>query len=66
LLGQVLPEKSFFEGYEVKQTFPKIGSRTILLNAREIEQESSKKRLILLAMEDITALKNVRNEDQRQ
>jgi two-component system CheB/CheR fusion protein len=57
LLGQVLPEKSFFEDYEVKHTFPKIGNRTMLLNAREIEQESSKKRLILLAMEDITGLK---------
>ena len=57
LLGEVLPRKIFFEDYEVKHTFPKIGKRTILLNAREIEQESSKKPLILLAMEDITGLK---------
>jgi len=57
LLGKILPKKSFFEGYEVKHTFHKIGKKTILLNAREIEQEGTKERLILLAMEDITGHK---------
>jgi two-component system CheB/CheR fusion protein len=57
LLEEILPKKSFFEGYEVKHTFHKIGKKTILLNAREIEQEGTKERLILLAMEDTMSLK---------
>jgi PAS domain S-box-containing protein len=57
LLEEILPKKSFFEGYEVKHTFHKIGNKTILLNAREIEQEGTKERLILLAMEDTMSLK---------
>ena len=55
LLGQVLPQREALEDFEVKHTFPKIGPKTMLLNARRILQQEGKKPLILLAIEDITA-----------
>ena len=38
----------------MEHEFPVIGKRRMLLNARRIAQESSRKELILLAIEDIT------------
>jgi two-component system CheB/CheR fusion protein len=57
LLGDILPRKIFFDDYEVRQTFPKIGKKILLLNAREIKQKSTKERFVLLAMDDITGHK---------
>jgi two-component system CheB/CheR fusion protein len=50
LLTRVLPERKTMEDFEVAQTFPNIGYRSICLNARRIDHVD----LILLAMEDIT------------
>ena len=57
LLENILPEKTTFDNYEVEHDFATIGRRTMLLNARQIEQAMGKERIILLAIEDITALK---------
>ena len=57
LLETILPQKTTFEGYEVEHDFATIGRRTMLLNARQIEQASKKERIILLAIEDITERK---------
>jgi len=54
LLETILPQKTSFDGYEVEHDFPTIGRRTMLLNARQIEQVMGKERIILLAIEDIT------------
>jgi signal transduction histidine kinase/ActR/RegA family two-component response regulator len=50
LLEKVLPDSKVFNDFEVNHDFGRIGPRTILLNARSIDNP----RLILLAMEDIT------------
>jgi two-component system cell cycle sensor histidine kinase/response regulator CckA len=55
LLENILPEKTSFDNYEVEHDFATIGRRTMLLNARQIEQAIGKERIILLAIEDITA-----------
>ncbi len=55
MLGKVLPEKSAITDFEMTHTFPEIGERVMLLNAREIPNETSAEKLILLAIEDITA-----------
>jgi two-component system CheB/CheR fusion protein len=52
LLGRILPDRSHFENFELTREFPEIGKRTMLLNARQLENEGEK--LILLAMEDVT------------
>ena len=59
LLEKILPEKTSFDNYEVEHDFNTIGRRVMLLNARQIEQEMGKERIILLAIEDITARKEV-------
>ncbi|MGA9177839.1 MAG: PAS domain S-box protein, partial [Desulfobacterales bacterium] len=55
LLETILPEKTTFDNYEVEHDFANIGRRIMLLNARQIEQGMGKERIILLAVEDITA-----------
>ncbi len=54
LLERILPEQTTFDDYEVEHDFAAIGRRTMLLNARQIEQAWGKERIILLAIEDIT------------
>ena len=58
LLEQVLPGKRQFNDFKLTHTFPKVGRRTLLLNARELRQSagspSPTSEMILLAMEDVT------------
>jgi PAS domain-containing protein len=51
LLENILPTHKVLNNYEVTHDFPKLGYKTILLNARQVDS----KELILLAMEDVTA-----------
>jgi light-regulated signal transduction histidine kinase (bacteriophytochrome) len=59
LLETILPQKTAFDNYEVEHNFVTIGKRTMLLNARQIEQRIGKERIILLAIEDITERKEI-------
>jgi PAS domain S-box-containing protein len=59
LLETILPEKATFDDYEVEHNFATIGRRIMLLNARQIQRESGKERIILLAIEDITERKQL-------
>ena len=54
LLEDIIPNNSKFYGYEVEHNFPHIGKKTMILNARRIEQKIHRQQLILLAIEDIT------------
>ena len=65
LLDHILVKGSTFEDYEVDHQFPVIGSRTFLLNAREVLVEVPGSKLILLAMEDITDRKIAEKELHR-
>lgn len=60
-LETVLPKKTYFRGFTVAHLFPKIGQKTMILNARQIffsENASvgNLPEIILLAMEDITEI----------
>jgi PAS domain S-box-containing protein len=59
LLETILPEKTTFDNYEVEHDFSTIGKRIMLLNARQIERAFEKKKIILLAIEDITERKGI-------
>jgi PAS domain S-box-containing protein len=61
LLETILPQKTTFDGYEVEHDFATIGSRIMLLNARQIQGVLGKERVILLAIEDITERKEIEN-----
>jgi two-component system CheB/CheR fusion protein len=54
LLAKIQLGKSRYEDVRVTPVFPKIGRRTLLLNARRIEWDGDVRVMILLAMEDIT------------
>ncbi|MBC7523373.1 MAG: PAS domain-containing protein [Flavobacterium sp.] len=54
LLEKILPEKSIFTDFEVNVSFPDIGDRIMLLNAREVINKNTSEKLILLSVEDIT------------
>lgn len=60
LLTGILPNNTFFSGFEVNSEFPAIGKRIILLNGRRIYKEGETSvmfpPLILLAMVDITQM----------
>ncbi len=55
LLEEILPQHTVIEAYEVEHDFPGIGRRKMLLNAREVFDQVNAHKLILLAIEDITA-----------
>jgi len=55
LLDAILPHRTAFDDFEVTHTFPHIGCKTMLINARRIVRADGRPPLILLAIEDITA-----------
>jgi len=59
LLGEILPQNTAFEDFEVQHVFPDIGPKVMLLNARKLYREGNQTQLILLAIEDVTALREV-------
>ncbi|MEN9613979.1 MAG: hypothetical protein RLZZ347_286 [Candidatus Parcubacteria bacterium] len=61
LLEDILPQNTFFKGFEVDHEFPFIGRKVMILNARQIhfKEDSTLKifpPIILLAMEDVTEM----------
>ena len=54
LLEDIVPKSSVFEDFELEHTFPDIGRRVMLLNARKL-QAGQHDELLVLAMEDVTA-----------
>ena len=62
LLEDILPLDTVFNNYEVKHDFPRVGHKVILLNARQIFRKNIGSHIILLAMEDITAHKQLEYE----
>src|SRR5215211_5184331 len=56
LLEDIVPKSSVFDDFELDHTFPAIGRRVMLLNARKL-QAGRHGELLVLAMEDVTARK---------
>ncbi len=54
LLSQVLSNSEPVEDFEVDHTFPALGRRNMLLNARRFPPESDEPTLVLLAIGDVT------------
>ncbi len=54
LLEELLPKNTHFHDFEITHTFPGIGEKTMLLNARRIIQKMNHEELILLAISDVT------------
>jgi PAS domain S-box-containing protein len=56
LLEDIVPKSSFFDDFELQHTFPVIGRRVMLLNARKL-QAGHHGELLVLAMGDVTERK---------
>jgi PAS domain S-box-containing protein len=54
LLEDILPTNTKFDNFEVDHTFPTVGRKIMLLNARRLHEEDGGTQKILLAIEDIT------------
>jgi chemotaxis protein methyltransferase CheR len=54
LLERIVPSSEVMDDFEVEQSFPRIGQRTMLLNARRVLDGDNTPPAILLAFEDIT------------
>lgn len=54
LLEEILPKNTHFHDFEITHTFPGIGEKTMVLNARRIIQKRNHEELILLAIADVT------------
>ena len=54
LLDELLPTKTRMKDFPVTHTFPRLGQRDMLLNARELESAAADQKLILLAIRDVT------------
>jgi chemotaxis protein methyltransferase CheR len=54
LLEKIVPEHGVMEGFEVERDFPRLGRRSMLLNARQVFYEGNGHTTILLGLEDVT------------
>ena len=62
LLDKVLSRNESVHDFEVEHSFPTLGRKTMLLNARPFPPKSKHPELILLAVEDISALRQHADE----
>jgi two-component system CheB/CheR fusion protein len=60
LLENILPKNTFFKDFEVNHDFPFIGSKSLILNAKQINTNRGDQtflpQIIILAIEDVTPL----------
>ena len=59
LLEDIVPKNIRFHDFEVEQSFPIIGQKTLLLNAHRFVQQSQNEELIVLTIADITEVKRL-------
>src|SRR5208283_5061384 len=57
LLEEILPKNDTVDDYEIEHNFESIGHKTMLLNACKIREKKNSHPIILLAIEDITQRK---------
>ncbi len=66
LLEEIVSRDSNFTDFEVHQDFEDGHKKVLLLNARRLIQESDRSPSILLAIQDVTELKQVQQADRRK
>ncbi len=62
LLDRVLSRNQFVNDFEVEHSFPALGQKTMLLNARPFPPDSKHPELILLAVHDVSAVRQRADE----
>jgi PAS domain S-box-containing protein len=64
-LEEILQKQTSFEDLELKQKLPRIGERTILVNARIISGQGEKPEFVLLAIRDVTESRKAKESNER-
>jgi signal transduction histidine kinase len=59
-LEHILPKHRVMSGYEISHSFPYLGHKVMLLNARQVDN----KQLILLAIEDVTLQRKLKKDSE--
>src|SRR5579862_4560264 len=62
MLREIVPKKLHFDDFEVMHDFPKIGRRSMLLNARKLYRPGNRTVLLALAIEDVTERRRAEEE----
>src|SRR6476469_4976551 len=62
LLENILPTHNPFNNFQVEHTFPTIGKKIMVLNARQIKAKGKWKDRILLAINDVTQYESDKKE----
>jgi two-component system CheB/CheR fusion protein len=65
MFEEIISHNSFFNNYEVTYEFQTIGKRTMLLNARRLDNPESGPERILLGIEDVTGRERAEEELRR-
>lgn len=65
LLEDIVPQNVVMTDFRVEHTFPQIGPRVMLLNARKLYHPGHQAEMLLLAIEDITARDQAEQERQK-
>jgi len=64
LLEEIIPETATFDNFQVEHTFPHIGRKIMILNARRVYSPGNTTELLILALEDITERKDAQERLQ--
>ena len=62
LLEKIIPEHGVMTDYEVEHEFPHLGTRIMLLNARQVFYKEGAETTILLGIEDVTVRRTLERE----
>jgi two-component sensor histidine kinase len=62
LLEKIIPEHGLITDYEVEHEFPHLGTRIMLLNARQVFYKEGADTTILLGIEDVTARRTLERQ----
>jgi len=62
LLDRVVSRNEVVDDFEVEHTFPSVGRKSVLLNARPFPPDSENPELILLGIQDVSALRERSDE----
>ena len=63
-LEKIIPEKTAVEGYEVEHDFERLGARIMIINARQIRFDNSR-RNIFLSISDVTEQRKMQEEKEK-
>ncbi len=64
LLEKIVPEQGVIEDYEIEHQFPGIGTRAMLLNARQVSYEGNLHTTLVLGIEDVTGRRALERENE--